>query len=122
MRRRAVYVEVILLYVFAMVAFAIRQSEKAFFEDWIVAIPKSQRKTELLRVVRDAGEAILSPAVGTGPGLIMAEIAPGVSVAAVIFANRAPLAFTQVRPPFFPGDPKIASIVQALLFRAINRG
>ena len=38
-RRRGVEIEVVLLYIFAMIAFAARQAEKPLFQDRILAIP-----------------------------------------------------------------------------------
>ena len=51
---RAVQIEVILFDILTMVAFAIRQSKEALFEDWIVAIPQGQTKTEQLLFIADA--------------------------------------------------------------------
>src|SRR5271166_3631040 len=51
----AVDVEVIFLYVFAMVSFAIGQSEQALFQDGVAAIPQRQREAKLLLVVGESG-------------------------------------------------------------------
>jgi hypothetical protein len=39
MCRRAVEIEVIFFDVLAMIAFAVRQSEKTFLQDWVSAVP-----------------------------------------------------------------------------------
>src|SRR5205807_748310 len=83
MRRRAVEVEVIFLYFFAVVAFAIGQAEKTLLEDGVLAVPEGEREAELLLVVGDAGNAVLAPAVGAAASLIVAEIVPGVAIFAV---------------------------------------
>jgi len=51
--RSAVEVEVIFLYIFAMITLAVGQTEGAFLEDWIPAIPESNGETELLLIIGD---------------------------------------------------------------------
>ncbi len=102
--RRAVEVEIVLLDVLAVVAFAVGQAEQALLQDGVVSVPQGQREAEPLVVVRDAGQAVLAPPVGARARLVVAEVVPGIAAFAVVFANGAPLALAQVRPPFFPGD------------------
>ncbi len=64
MRRRAVEVKVIFLHVFAVIALAVGQSEEPLFENWISAVPESQRKAEMLFGIGDPGDAVFAPAVG----------------------------------------------------------
>src|SRR6266481_1931366 len=99
MSRRAVKVEVILFDILTMVAFAIRQSEETLFENWIVAIPQGHAKAEKLLLIADAGKTILTPVVCARTGLVMGEVVPGISILAVVFTNRPPLALAQVWPP-----------------------
>ena len=103
MGRRAVEVEVVLLDVLAVIAFAVGQAEQAFLEDRVLAVPQGQREAEPLLVVGDAGQAVLAPAVGAGAGLVVGEVVPGVAALAVVLADGAPLAFAEVRAPLFPG-------------------
>ena len=113
MSRCAIKIEVVLLYVFAVIAFAVRQPEKAFFQDRIFAVPQAQSKAEILLVVGNSREAIFSPAVRPRPGLIVSEIVPSIAILAVIFSNRAPLSFTQVRSPFSPWHTLYACLLNA---------
>jgi hypothetical protein len=61
MRRRAVEVEVVFFDIFAVVALAVRQTEEAFLEDWITAIPQGHTEAERLLVVADAGKTVFPP-------------------------------------------------------------
>ena len=103
MGRRGVEVVVHLLDVFAVVSLAVRQAEQAFLENGIVAVPQRQRKAQTLFAVADAGDAVLAPAVGTRPGVIVRQVFPRIAVGAVVLAHGAPLPFAQVRPPVLPG-------------------
>jgi hypothetical protein len=57
-----------------VVALGICQAEQALFHDRVPLVPQGQRQAQPLRVVADPGDAILTPPVGAGPGLIMTEI------------------------------------------------
>ena len=102
MRRSAVQVEVVFLHVLAVIAFVARQSEQTLFEDGIALIPQREGKADQLMAIRDARKSVFVPAVRSGTGVIVREIFPGVSVRAVIFANRAPCAFAEVGTPALP--------------------
>src|SRR5215472_5226890 len=101
-RWRAVEIEVVLLDIFAVVAFAVRQAEKAFFQDWVLAIPQGQSKAEILLIVGNTGEPVFAPAICARACLVVTEILPGIAILAVVLANRAPLTLTYVWPPFSP--------------------
>ena len=118
MGRRAVEVEVVLLDILAVVAFAVGQPEEALLEDRVPAVPQGQGKAQPLFVVGYAGQAILSPAVGPRAGLIVGEEIPGVTPLAVVLAHRPPLPLAQVGSPFLPGDLLLPSLFEADLFRA----
>src|SRR5262245_20752147 len=47
----------------------------------------------------------------------MGEIVPGVATLAIVFPNRAPLSFAEVRAPHFPRSNLQLGFVQALVFR-----
>ena len=104
-RRQVVNVEVVLLDVLTMIALGIGQAEQAFLQDRVPLVPQRQGQAQPLLVVADPGDAILAPPVRAGPGLIVAEIGPGVTVVAVILPDRAPLPFAEIRPP---GPPRNA--------------
>src|SRR5262245_43864572 len=110
---RAVEVEVILLDVLAMVAFAVGQPEEAFLDDRISTIPQGERKAEALAVVANAGQTILAPAVGARAGVIMGEVIPRVTVVAVVLAHCAPLTLAQIRSPLLPGNLPRSSLVES---------
>src|SRR5262249_49243853 len=88
----------------------------AFLEDRVLPVPQGQREAKPLLVVGDAGEAVLPPAVGAGPGLVVGEVVPGVAALAVVFANGAPLPFAQVRPPLLPGDFLLSRLLKPGVF------
>src|SRR5215813_14868738 len=85
--RSAVKIEVIFFDVLAVIAFGIGKSKESLLEDRILPVPQCQGKTENLMIVRDAGKAVFSPAIGARAGLVMGEISPGVSTLAVIFTD-----------------------------------
>ena len=106
--RRAVEVEVVLLYVLAVVPFTVREPEDALLENGVLAVPEGQGEAEPLPVVGDAGEAVLAPAIGPRAGVIVAEVVPGVPVLAVVLANGPPLALAEVGAPLLPAGPALA--------------
>ena len=119
-RRRAVDVKVVLLDVLAMIALAVGEAEQALFEDRIPLVPESHREAQSLFVVRDAGQTVLAPPVGSRTRLVVGEVVPGIPVGAVVLAYGSPLPLAQIRPPFFPRDALLASLVEAFLFRDID--
>ena len=123
MGRRAVEIEVIFLDVLAVVALAVGQSEQAFLENRVLAVPKGQRKAEPLPIVGDAGQAILAPAIGARAGLIVGEVIPGIAPFAIVFANGSPLAFAEVGTPFLPrGNGRTGLVQSNLLNQASHFG
>ena len=106
MGRRAVEVEVILLDVFAVVAFAVRQTEQAFFENWIFAVPEGQREAEPLLVVGDAGQAVFAPAIGARAGLIVARSSPKRCPLRCSPRGRFPIAARSDRVPISSRAPR----------------
>ena len=116
-RRRTIEIEVVLLDVFAVIAFGVGQAEEALFQNGIGAVPEGQGEAESLLVVGDAGQPVLAPAIGAGAGLVVGEVVPGVAVLAVIFADGPPLSFAEVRPPLFPGGFLLARCVEPVVFR-----
>src|SRR5260370_24226115 len=97
-----IQIEVIRLDVFSVIAFAVGEAEETLLQNRILAIPQSDGKTEELPVIADAGQAIFTPVIRSRSGLVVAEICPGVSIRAVVFANRSPLPLGQVRTPLSP--------------------
>jgi len=58
---RAVGVEVVLLYILAVIALTVGQAEQTLLQDRVPAVPQGEREAELLLVVGDPGQAVLSP-------------------------------------------------------------
>src|SRR4029079_17898012 len=101
-RRRAVRVEVALLDIFSVVAFAARQAEEPFFEDGIAAVPQRDRETDPLMAIGDPGEAILVPAIGARARVVVREVVPCGAIRAVVLAHAAPGALAEIRAPALP--------------------
>src|SRR5439155_3708374 len=68
-------------------------------------------------LITDPGEAIFAPAIGLAAGRVVGEVIPGVAVAAVIFAHRAPLTLAQIGPPLEPGVRLVLVFLEPLLLR-----
>ena len=114
--RRAVEVEVVLLHVLAVVAFAVGEAEQPFLEDRVLAVPQGQREAEALLVIGNAGDAVLAPAVGARAGMIVGEEIPGVAAFAVVLAHGSPLALAEVGPPLLPGDLLLPGLFKSDMF------
>src|SRR5207245_1806458 len=91
-RGRAVEVEIVLLDILPVVAFAVGQPEQSLLEDGVAPVRQRESEAEALLVIGDAGQSILTPAVRPRAGLVVAEVIPGVAALAIVFAHRAPLA------------------------------
>ena len=100
--RRRVEVVVALLHVLAVIAFRARQPEQPLFENRVLFIPERQRKTETALSIRNAEQAILAPAIGATARVVVREVVPAVAIGGIVFADRTPLALSQVRPPSLP--------------------
>jgi len=102
MARYAIDEKVQLLDVFTVVAFGVVEAEQTLLEDCIALVPQRQAQAPALGLVTETGQPVLAPSIGAAASVFMREVGPGVTVGAVVFAHRAPLAFTQVRPPLAP--------------------
>src|SRR5215510_10214426 len=100
--RGAIEVKVVFLDIFTVVALAVCESEQAFFEDGISTVPQRQAEAEKLPVVAETSEAILTPVISPRASLVVSEVSPGISILAVVLANRSPLPLGQVGPPLSP--------------------
>ena len=113
-RRQVVDVEVVLLDVLTMVALGVGQAEQPFLQDRVPLVPQRESQAQPLLVVADPGDAILTPPVRAGAGLVVAEVGPGVSVVAVVLPDCAPLPLAEVRSPGSPRNTR-PGFLQALL-------
>jgi hypothetical protein len=111
--RRGIEIEVVFLHVLAVVCLAVGEAEQTFLEDRILPVPQRQREAEELLIVGDAGEAVLAPAIRARAGLVVAEVVPGVSVLAVVFAHGPPLPLAQVGAPLLPRDLLLPIFVES---------
>src|ERR1700757_1028581 len=114
--RRVVEVVVVLLDVFAVVAFRAGQTEEPLLQNGIFLIPKGDREAERLVPVTDAGNAILIPPVSARSCVIVREIVPGVSCGTVVLAHGAPGALAQIRPPALPMFLSLVTLHNAKFF------
>src|SRR5829696_7956682 len=129
MRGGRVEVVVDLLDVLAVVAFETREPKEPLLEDGIVAVPKSEGEAEPGLGVTKAENAVLTPAVGSGAGLIVREVVPSCARVRVILANGAPLPLGKVGSPqipshviFAPSGEPIALGIENNLGRLPGRG
>jgi len=97
-----VQVKVILLHVLAVVAFFTVQAKQALFQDFVIAIPKRQRKAKPLVAVAYSGQSVFVPAIGPRAGVIMRKIFPRLSISAVVLANGPSRALAHVWAPASP--------------------
>src|SRR5262249_48803535 len=112
----AVEVEVVLLDVLAVIALGVGKPEEALLEDRVLPFPQGQGEAQPLLVVAEAGQAVLAPAVGAGPGLVVTEVVPGVAALAVVLPHRPPLPLAEVRAPLPPRDRLLVSLLESGLF------
>src|SRR5215813_5736975 len=97
-----VEIKVVVLHVFAMIAFTGRQAKSAFFQNRIFSIPEDNTENQKLIAITDRCEPIFAPAVGLASGRVMRKKIPCRSVRAVVLANRSPRTFADIRPPTTP--------------------
>jgi hypothetical protein len=120
--RRAVDVEVVLLHVLAVVAFAVGEAEEAFLQDRVLFVPQGDGEAQPLFVVADAADAVFTPAVSARSSLIVGEVVPSVAVDTVVLAHGAPLPLAEIGPPLLPRRRPAALRFQALaLFSLTHR-
>src|SRR3984893_8864622 len=119
MGRRAVDLEVVFLDVLAVVPLAVGQADQALFEDRVLAVPQRHGKAQPLMVVPEARKAVFAPVIGAGPRLVVREIIPGIAVLAVVLADRAPLALTEIGAPLLPWHPLLTRLTQSQLLRRL---
>ena len=67
-----VEVVVALLHILPVVALGTGEAEQALLEDGVLAVPQGQAEAEPALPIGDAQQAILAPAVGAAPRLIVA--------------------------------------------------
>ena len=106
-----VQVPPVLLDVLAVVALRAGQPERALLQDRIPPVPQRQPQAQPLLDVAEPGQAVLTPPVGLGPGVVVRQVIPRVAVGAVVLPDRAPLPLAHVRSPPVP----LAALAQPVL-------
>src|SRR5690242_963323 len=86
-----------------MITLPVPKSEQSFFKNRVFAIPQCNGKTQVLKKIRNAANAIFAPDIRAKVCMIEREIIPCITIFAVIFPHSPPLPFTQVWPPFSYG-------------------
>ena len=106
--------------VFSVVAFGIAETEQAFFENGILAVPEHGRETEQTAFVAQAQQAVLPPAVAAQVAVVEGKGVPGVAIAGIILADCAPLPITQIGPPAIPGLVSFIPFAATQKFRGFS--
>src|SRR5205823_8210632 len=102
--------------IFAVISLRTSQSKEPFFEDGVSPIPKRQCKAKPAFPIRDAQQAVLTPAISPAARVVVSEIIPALPIGRVILPHRGPLTFCQIRPPPFPIFCARAVFCQPLFF------
>src|SRR5438105_2590157 len=120
--RRAVDVEVVLLHVLAVIAFAAGQTEQALLQNRIAPVPERQREADSLMAVADAGQPGFVPPVRARSRVIVREVVPRRPARAVVLADAAPGAVAEVRSPTLPVLRALAVFLEADVFSRCAHG
>ena len=125
MRGGGIEIEIILFYIFTVIAFVPGEAEQALLQDGIAPVPKRQREAYPLVPVANPANAVFSPAIHPRTRVLVRKIFPGRPVWTVIFSNRSPLPLAQVRSPALPMLGALVRFVQTLFFgchRSLHSG
>src|SRR5205085_11600248 len=79
-----------------------REAARSLLPGRVAAVPTGQPAAQHLGLVTDAGQAVLAPAIGAGPRMVVREVAPGVALRAVVLAHRGPRPLADIGTPPFP--------------------
>jgi hypothetical protein len=93
----------VLLDVLPVVCLAGHEAEEALLQDGVALVPESEGEAEHLVAIADAGQAVLTPAVGLAARELVGEVVPGGAVGTVVLAHGTPRALGDVRTPAAPG-------------------
>src|SRR5580698_1883713 len=100
----AVDVEVVLLHILAVVALAGSEAEGALFQDGILPVPESKTEHQELIPVANRSQPVFTPAVSLAASHVVRKEIPRRSIRAVVLANSAPGAFTDIGAPPAPSE------------------
>ncbi len=121
-RWRGVEIKIIFFDVLAVIAFVACEAKNTFFEDWVAAIPKGERKADHLMAIAEASDAIFSPAVCARTSVIVGKKLPCRTARTVILADGAPLPLGKVRPPTLPIALSGAIFFEATVLGGLKSG
>jgi len=115
-RRGGCGVEVVveLLDVLAVVSLGVGEPVDPLLEDGVLLIPEREREVQVALVVADPEDAILAPAVGPAPRLLVRERAPRVAVGRVVLADGPPLPLGEIGPELSPGGLAARRLCESL--------
>lgn len=82
-----------------------------------MAIPQSQAEHEELIAVANGSQAIFAPAVCFASSGVMGKKIPRSPVRAVVFPNRSPRTFADIRPPAAPEELSLSFEEAPAFFR-----
>jgi hypothetical protein len=102
MARYRVQVPPVLLDILAVIALPAGQPEGPLLQDRVATVPQRKPEAQPLFHVAESGQAVLAPAVGARPGVIVRQVVPCLAVGAVVLPYRPPLPLADVRPPPVP--------------------
>ena len=122
MRRGGIEVPPVLLDVLAMVALRVGQTEESLLEPVIATIPQRDREIEEAITVGQAGDAVLTPAIGACVGMLERERLPGIPSGRIVLADRAPLPAREIGPPQSPRGIGRRCVRQTGVLGARRRG
>lgn len=118
MRRRVIQVKMRLLDTLTVVSLRIAQAKEPLLEEIILLVPEGKCHVLNTMRIRDTGNAVLTPAIGSGASLVVREMRPGVAVRRVVLSDGCPLPLSNVGTPFLPVLGPLTVFFQALLFLA----
>src|SRR6516162_605173 len=112
MAGRAVEIKVVFFHVLSVISFLAGQSKGAFLQEGISPIPQGQCETEILVAIADSAETVFAPAISTGTGMLVREIAPGFTVGTVVLSHRSPSTLGEKGPPTVPMSDLLAHQIE----------
>ena len=110
--RHCVEVPPVLLGVLAVVSLGAVEAEESLLQNRVPTVPEREAEAEALLNVTEAGQSVLTPAVGPRPRMVVREVVPGVTIGAVVLADRGPLAFTDVGTPPVPVTRRAQTVLE----------
>jgi hypothetical protein len=81
-----------------VIGLATGEAERPLLQYRVAPVPQRERQAQPLLDVAEPGKPVLTPPIGARACVIMREIAPGVTVGAVVLADCAPRSFSEVGP------------------------